>query len=163
NPDVIRDVRKKKLKPAEVKKGNITYAFAGQKELLELWLVILNMLDFVKRFKSVEFRKEVLAYHDDALAVFVQLGTASKAIDWVKLERVLTHDVRQKQPLAQYETASEFLFFSFVADHAERIFFSMDIRDMGVELMLDYENSNRLIGFHKYSDVDLMEETFRGS
>jgi len=163
NPDVIRDVRKKNLKPAQVKKGNITYGFPAQKELLEFWLVILNMLDFVKRFKSVEFRKKLLAYHDDALNVFVQLGTASQKIDWAKFERVLTHDVRQKQQIAVFETASEFLFFSLVADHTERIFVSMDIRDMGVELMLDYENSNRLIGFHKYSDSDLMEETFRGS
>ncbi len=163
NPDVIRDVRKKKLEAAPLKKGNVTYGFPAQKELLELWLVVLNMLDFVKRFMFSEFRKEVIAYHNDALEVFLQLGIASRQIDWVKLERVLTHDVRQKQPIAVFESASEFLFFSYVADYSERIIFSMDIRDMGVELMLDYEHSNREIGYHKYSDVDLMEETFRSS
>lgn len=163
NPDVIRDVRKKKLEPAPLKKGNVTYGFPAQKELLELWLVILNMLDFVKRFKFNEFRKEVVTYHDDALEVFLQLGIASRTIDWAKLERVLTHDVRQKKPIAIFESASEFLFFSYVADYPERIVFSMDIRDMGVELMLDYEHSNREIGHNKYSDVDLMEETFRAS
>jgi hypothetical protein len=39
----------------------------------------------------------------------------------------------------------------------------MDIRDLGVELMLDYEDSNREIGHRKYSHIDLMEETFRSS
>ncbi len=162
NPDVVRDVRKKRLKPAPLKAG-LTYAYSIQKNLLELWLVVLNMLDFIKRFKFSEFHRELLRYHEDALDVFTQVGTPSKSIDWAKLIRVLTHDVRQKQPIAQIETASEFQFYSFVADHSQRIFFSMDIRDLGVEQMLHYEHSNRTVGHQKYSDRELMEETFRAS
>ncbi len=61
NPDVIRDVRKKKLEQPQMGKGNMTYSLPLQKDLLELWLVVLNMLDFVKRFKFDEFKKELLA------------------------------------------------------------------------------------------------------
>ena len=163
NPDVIRDVRKKKLEAAPLKEGNMHYSFPIQKDLLELWLVVLNMLDFVKRFEFAEFRKEVQRYHDDVLEVFTQVGTPSKTIDWTKLERVLTHDVRQTRRIAEFESASEFLFYSFAADHQRRIFFSFDVRDMGVELMLHYEQSNRAAVHNKYSDIDLMEETFRAS
>jgi len=163
NPDVVRDVRKKKLESAPLMKGNMTYGFPIQKDLLELWLVVLNMLDFVKRFKFDEFQKELLRYHEDMLEVFTQVGTSSKKIDWAKLEKLLTHDVRQKEPVAVFESASEFQFYSYAADHDKRIFFSMDIRDMGVELMLHYEHSNREIGYHRHDGVDLMKETFRAS
>ena len=37
----------------------------------------------------------------------------------------------------------------------------MDVRDMGVELLLSYETSNRLMEFNRYGDVDLMLESFR--
>jgi len=163
NPDTVRDVRKRKLQSAPLREGNMTYSFPVQKELLEVWLVVLNLLDYVKRFETPEFAKELQRYHDDALEVFTQLGTASKDVDWAKLEKVLTHDVRQHRPIAVFETASEFQFYAFAADHRQRIFFSMDIRDMGVELMLHYEHSNREVGYHRHSDEDLMVETFRAS
>ncbi len=111
----------------------------------------------------MNLRRNFWRYHEDALEVFTQLGMVSKNIDWNKLHKVLTHDVRQHKPIAVFESASEFQFYSFASDHAKRIFFSMDIRDMGVELMLHYEHSNREVGYHKYSDTDLMDETFRAS
>ena len=55
NPDVVRDVRKKKLERAPLVKGNMTYSFPIQKDLLELWLVVLNMLDLIKRFVTPEY------------------------------------------------------------------------------------------------------------
>ncbi len=163
NPDVVRDVRKKLLEPAKLRDGNIVVSFKPQKELLELWLVILNMLDFVKRFDSTEFKKEVLAYHDDSLGAFLQLGTESSEVAWPRLERLLTHDVRQKDAIAVYESASEFQFYCRAADYPERIMFNMDVRDMGVELMLDYEFWGREIGFNQYSDVDLLTATFQAT
>lgn len=81
---------------------------------------------------------------------------------WTKLEKVITYDVREKK-IAVSDSASEFQFYAYAADYAQRIFFSMDIRDMGVELMLHYEHSNREVGYNKYRDIDLMEETFRAS
>ena len=164
NPHVIRDVRKKALEPPRMRDGNIKYTFEAQKEMLELWLVVLNMLDFVKDFLTGEFRNELVRYHDDALAVFSQLRRRPFAkIDWPKLERVLTRDLRQTQRIAVLGTASEFQFYSFAADYSERIFFSMDIRDLGVALMLLYENANEEIEDKKPTGVKLMEETFRSS
>jgi hypothetical protein len=161
NPDVVRDVRKKKLEkpPAFSNTG-----YAAQKEMLEIWLVVLNLLDFVKRFNSKNFYSVVQRYHDDALEVYNQLShyQVQGNINWDKLENVLTHDLSYKKR-AVTETASEFQFYSKAADHAQRIFFSMDIRDMGVDLMLDLELSNIEIDRHKYEDIKLMEETFRSS
>ena len=165
NPHVIRDVRKKALEPPRMRDGNIKYGFKAQKEMLELWLVFLNMLDFVKDFLTGEFRKELVRYHNDALAVFSQLRQRRPfaQIDWPKLERVLTRDLRQTQRIAVLGTASEFQFYSFAADYPERIFFSMDIRDLGVALMMWYERANEEIEDKKPTGVKLMEETFRSS
>jgi hypothetical protein len=162
NPDTIRDVRKKRLEPPPKSKGNVTASFLVQKDLLELWLVILNLLDFVKRFKSEEFDNKVKTYHTRALRAFIELGDMKdQDIDWDNLQFVLTHDIRQAEPIAVIDTASEFQFYSTVSNYPQRIFFSMDVRDMGVELMLSLEKSNREVGFQRYSDVDLMQATFR--
>jgi hypothetical protein len=161
NPDIVRDVRKKKLESPPAFSNN---GYPMQKELLEIWLVILNLLDFVKRFNSNDFHKGVQRYHDEASEVFNQLShyQVQGNVDWDKLEKVLTHDLSYKKR-AVTETASEFQFYSEAADHAQRIFFSMDIRDMGVDLMLDLELSNIEIGRHRYRDIKLMEETFHSS
>ena len=162
NPDVIRDVRKKKLEPPPLTAGG-SGVFRIQKDLLELWLVILNMLDYVKQFVSSEFDNNLLGYHDRALELYLQVTRRDSQIDWDELDYVYRHDVQLKDPIAVNGTASEFQFYCTVSNYQQRIFFSMDIRDLGVELMLDYEDSNREIGYRKYSDLDLMQETFRSS
>lgn len=164
NPDVIRDVRKKKLVKPPVRKGNIKASFLAQRDLLELWLVVLNLLDFVKDFLTKEFRRELLSYHEDALEASRDVRRPQgERIDWRRLEDVLTKDLRQNQPIAVLGTASEFLFYSTAADYPERIFFSMDIRDLGVDLVLLYENSNEEIEDKRPTDVALMEDTFRAT
>src|SRR6185503_19119019 len=125
---------------------------------LELWLVVLNLLDMIKRFKSNEFHNKLKDYHDRVSDAFKNLMNPSEDIEWDKLEKALTTDLREIK-IAASDSGSEFLFYSFAADYTQRIFFSMDIRDLGVELMLDYERSNREVGYHQYSEVDLMEET----
>lgn len=163
NPDVIRDVRKKLLKRPKLTEG-IKYTFGQQKTLLEFWLVVLNILDFVKEFILGEFRKELVTYHDDALAVYnwLSVGPMVDTSYWPKLERILTHDLRNVQS-AVAGTASEFQFYCGAADSSDLIFFSMDIRDLGVELMLWYEDSNENINYKTYKDIDLMEETVRST
>jgi hypothetical protein len=156
NPDVMRDVRKKKLKPPPKSQGGAE--FRVQKDLLELWLVVLNLMDFVKSFKSEEFANKVATYHAKALESFTELGE-NRDVDWDNLVFVLTHDLRQQGPIAVIGTACEFQFYATVSDYRQRIFLSMDIRDMGVDLLLDYEVYNREIGHNRYSDLDLMWET----
>lgn len=163
NPEVIRDVRKKKLERAPAREGNVTYTYRVQKDVLELWLVILNMLDFVKGFESSEFGNKLTTFHDKALLAYLQLGHTDATIDWDNLQNVLSHDVRQADPIAIFGAACEYQFYSTVSSYQQRIFFSLDIRDLGVDLMLLYENANRNIGHWKYSDADLMGETFRAT
>jgi Subtilase family len=163
NPDVIRDVRKKKLERAPLSGGNVTYSFNLQRDILELWLVVLNMLDFVKAFESAEFGGKLVNYHDTGLQSFLELGHPDSRLDWDKLEYVLTHDSRLRESIAVFDTTSEYQFYAAVSDHQQRIFFSMDIRDLGVALMLLYEYSNREVSHRRYSDLDLMNETFRAT
>jgi hypothetical protein len=163
NPEVIRDVRKRKLERAPLSEGNVTYTYFTQKDMLELWLVILNMLDFVKAFESSEFDNKLTTYHDKALLAYLQLGHDSATLDWDNLQYVLSHDAHQAAPIAVIGTACEYQFYGTVSNYRQRIFYSLDIRDMGVDLMLLYEYSNRQVGHNKYSDADLMAETFRAT
>ena len=112
--------------------------------MLELWLVVLNVIDYVKDFLSGEFRTALARYHQDALTAYSNvLDPPMGAIDWPRLERVLTHDVRQTKRIAVLGTASEFQFYSYAADYRERIFFMMDIRDLGVVLALCLRRHDR--------------------
>lgn len=160
NPDVIRDVRKKKL--VEPKLPDHKTTFKAQKEVLELWLVTLNILDFIKDFKNAELTTDVLQYHGEAVKVLENVRDAGKPIDQRRLEDFLTKDLRQKQ-IAVLHTASEFQFYAAAADYPRRIFFSMDIRDMGVEVLQLYEGSAGRIGDGKLRDRPLLEETLRST
>lgn len=156
NPDVIRDVRKKKL----VRPGrpNLKITFEGQKELLELWLVILNLIDVVKSYLSTEFPDRVDAHHQLAVEVFDNVRDLSTVVDTRKLEPFLTRDLRGNTT-AVLGTASEFQFFCGAADSADRMFFNFDARDLGVEVMLLYDVSNAKIVDGRLTDRHLLEET----
>ena len=73
NPEVVHDVRKKKLERAPAGDGNVTSSYGVQKNLLELWLVILNMLDFIKPFVSSEFDNKLTTYHEKGRVAYQQL------------------------------------------------------------------------------------------
>lgn len=163
NPDVIRDVRKKALKRPPVKDG-VKFDFKAQVELLELWLVALNAMDYVKEFVSTEFPRMVERQHTQGLLLIEELFTKSAAISWPRLARFLTRDIRDTfHPVAIQGTASEYQFYSHAADYPEQIFFAMDIRDLGVELMAFYELAQMNIVKWGFSGFDLMVETFRST
>jgi hypothetical protein len=158
NPDVIRDVRKKLLENPPLRAG-VKMNFTAQKEMLELFLVTLNAIDFIKDFVSAEYPKHVEAYHNEALLILEELLTP-KAIDWPRLSRYLTHDIRQGfETIAVQGTASEYQFYSYASDFPDQIFFAMDIRDLGVQLMAYYEYAHVVIGEDKLTGLDLMGET----
>ena len=163
NPDVIRDARKKLLVPPKVKQG-VKYTFKAQVELLELWLVALNELDFVKDFLLSEFRKELVIYHELCYAAFTQLRDLRTPIDWNRLEKILTHDLRlTERPVIVQGTTSEYQFYAYSADHDQQIVFTMDVRDLGVEVALWYELSSWIILEDKLSDIKLLEETIEST
>lgn len=160
NSDVIRDVRKKKVKPPP--KPNHKTMFKAQLELLELWIVLLNIQDFIKDFLEAEFSKEVSRYHEDALMLLANVRDASKPVDLRQLEQFLTRDLRLVR-IAVLGTASEFQFYSAAADEPVRIFFSMDIRDLGVDLLQAYETSSAKVADGKLKGRRLLEQTFRST
>lgn len=123
---------------------------------------MLNLLDFIKDFVAAEFPRIVRDYHDLAVAVFDNVRDPAKPVDRKQAESFLTRDLRLHQ-LAVLGTASEFQFYSVAADYPQRIFFVMDVRDVGVEALLLYDLSNAKILDRRLADRPLLEETIRST
>jgi len=160
NPDVVRDVRKKRV--TRPPKPNLKMTFDAQKELLELWLVLLNIQDFIKDFLESEFDSDVGRQHDDAIALLPKVRDISKPLNPSEVEQFLTRDVRLVR-IAILNTASEFQFYAGVSDHPARIFFSMDIRDLGVDALQAYETSSAKIADGNLKGKKLLAQTFRST
>jgi hypothetical protein len=162
NPDVIRDVRKKLLVRPKLREG-IQNAFTLQRDLLEIWLTVLNLVDFVSGFLLSEYRDDTLRrYHLNASTMVDELARGDD-VRWKALTPIITRDVRQTLPIAILGATSEFQFYAKSSDYPQQIFLTLDIRDLGVDLMLSYELSNDLIGHFKFADNALLAETLRAS
>ncbi|MFC4068858.1 hypothetical protein [Actinoplanes subglobosus] len=158
NPDVIRDVRKKKLVAPTLRQGTTT-GFQVQVDLLETWLVVLNLIDFITGFVLSEYRSRVLDLHRAASNLVDDLAKKPQ-VDWQRLTPILTSDVRQKSAIAQQGTTSEFPFFAYSSDFRHQIFFTFDIRDLGVDLMLFYELVNKRVVDDQLTGENLLRATF---
>ena len=135
NPDVMRDARKRVLAPPPLKKGT-KGSFKTQVRLLELWLVAINTIDLIKDFLVPEFKNELVWYHRRASDAYADLEGTGR-VDGAQLEKLLTRDLRQGlDPLPVLGRSSEFQFYAHASDHADRIFFVMDVRDLGVDLLV---------------------------
>jgi hypothetical protein len=160
NRDVIRDVRKKKLvKPPW---PNVKLTFEAQREFLELWIVVLNVIDFVKDFLESEFARDLLDQHTLAVRVLENLRDPAKPVDRRQAEDFLTRDLRLVK-LAVLGTTSEFQFYANAADWPARIFFMMDVRDLGVEVLMMYDVSNAKIVDGRLANGRLLRETIRST
>ncbi|PLC55377.1 hypothetical protein CR155_04035 [Pollutimonas nitritireducens] len=169
NPDVIRDARKKAIKIPTRKAGlKSKGTVKTQIDLIEIWLVAVNALDLVKDFLVSEFRKKgsggVEDYHAKALAALDEVSNEVSSIKWDRLGQVLTRDFRQgSRVLPVQGRASEFGFYAHSSDYTAQILFSMDIRDLGVQIALLYDWFIGEIEVQRYEGVALMEETFASS
>lgn len=165
NPDVVRDIRKKQVTEPPLGKG-VKVAFKATVEFVELWLVTLNMIDFVAGFLAKEFPDQLATYHALARSIFSTLvepdppSTKPPAIDWDRLIRFLTYDMSQKIKRSVLGATSEFTFYAYASDWMDQIFVALDIRDLGVELMTHYEIANEIIVDDKLRDTKLMQATF---
>jgi hypothetical protein len=165
NPDVIRDVRKKLVKYVTSTNGwRSDGTVDAQIELLELWLVVVNTIDIVKDFVAPEFPKDVGSYHLTALESLKEVSSESTPIKWPQLERVLTRDLRPgSSPYLVQGRASEFKFYASSSDFRAQIFFSMDVRDLGVHLALLYDWAIGEVEVQKYQGVELMTKTLKAT
>jgi hypothetical protein len=159
NPTAIRDVRKKLLvKPP--KSDGLKIGLELQIKLMELWIIAVNMIDFPSGFVSDEFPNVVDRLHRRALAAVRNLEKVDVDVAWDELTRLLTQDVRQSgQRVAFQGTPSQFQFYSAVSDFPDQIFFTMDIRDLGVELLNYYEIVTHFIVDQKLGGLDLLNHT----
>jgi hypothetical protein len=164
NPDVVRDVRKKALKPPKFLRQGVKFAFKEQQEVLELWLVTVNMLDLIKDFLTDEVTTRLEPLLGEALIMLEHLADAAHRIDWDRLEHLLTRDVqRTPDPLPVLGTTSEYQFYGPASDHPDRIFFSMDIRDLGVEVIATYEIVAKVIDDGQLGEQELLRQTLLAS
>lgn len=162
NPDVIRAVRKRRLKKPRIRDRNFKFNFRAQKRILELWLVVLNTLDFIKDFLRKEFSDAVIGQHNTAKKMLEELSKQQPAIDWRIMTRILSTDVRLRA-VPTLGRASEYQFYSGVANEPEWIIFSMDVRDLGVALTILYEDANEQIEDRKLADARLLSETLKST
>ncbi|MGL5825179.1 MAG: hypothetical protein ACRCYU_10255 [Nocardioides sp.] len=160
NRDVIRDIRKGRLETPP--RPNIKFVVGVQRELLELWVMLVNVIDFIKDFLVTEMSLEVRQQHDLAMRVLDELADPAKQIDIRQATEMLTRDLRQ-QEIAVLGATSEFTFFAVAADHAERIFFMMDVRDVGVETALLYDATTNRILDQRLSGRRLLEATVQAT
>jgi LAS superfamily LD-carboxypeptidase LdcB len=158
--DMVRAVRKKDLQKPPL--PNVKYTFAAQKELLELWLVTLNLVDFIKDFLDREFAGVLVEQHDRAVQVLDNLRDAKRPVDRERTTRFLSEDVRAKR-LAVLGTASEYQYYAEAADHNARILFVLDVVDLGVELISIYDRTNAKILDERLSGERLLHETIRST
>jgi hypothetical protein len=165
HPDVVRDARKRALGPPQKRDGFKSEAvIRDQSTLLEMWMASLNVLDLIKDFLLGEFRGLLVRYFDRASTSWKEVRDTWGDIEPTRLECVLTRDLRQRaDPYPVQGCASEFLFYTRTADQMDRIFFVMDVRDLGVDLLTLYELTNYEILMREISDVKLVERTILAS
>jgi hypothetical protein len=162
NPDVLRDARKRLLKPPPLRAG-VKSSFKSQVELLELWLTAVNTIDLVKDFVVGEFKNELAWYHRRAKDAQNELWGKGR-VHGARLQKLLTRDLRQGvDPLPVLGRASEYQFYARASDHADRIFFVMDVRDLGVDLLVPYEMSVDQILWRRVAGRRLLVETLLSS
>jgi hypothetical protein len=82
---------------------------------------------------------------------------------WKRLTQILSCDVRQDSPIAVLGTTSEYRFYALASDFPQQLFFTFDIRDLGVDLMLFYELANKKVVDDQLTDEALLAETLLSS
>lgn len=136
NRHVLRDARKNKIK---VKPGTPAEKQLG---LIRRYMSVLNSMDFLKEFDSrPEFPGDVDAQLDLGRTHALALeGPIKKSVDRRAITRFLRQDLRGEVTPAQGR-ASEYLFFTEAANHQDRLIVSLDIRDLGLDVLLRYRDA----------------------
>jgi hypothetical protein len=163
NPDVIRDVRKKQFDgppPLE----QIGLDSNKQQVWLEVWLTGLNTLDFIKDFHTAtEYPDLIHEYHDKVVQAILDLSVDTPPVDLGRVKDVIDKDLRQRQAIAIFGTGSEYLFYSKVSNYSERIIFSMDLRDFGVDVLANYDVVNEKVVAEKLQGRALLQATLQST
>jgi hypothetical protein len=131
NRHVMRDARKGKIKPPDPSPEK------DQLERIEGYRAIVNTMDVFESFLSGELDGEKAGQLRRATRLHEKLGRMDTDIGRGELSRVLDVDVRMER-IALANRTSEYLFFTEAADHRHRVIVSLDIRDLGVDALIEY-------------------------
>ncbi|MCE9578801.1 MAG: DUF4157 domain-containing protein [Deltaproteobacteria bacterium] len=140
NRDVLRDVRKDKIKDPDLASDQERQTLA----LFKRYFMHVNAFDNIREFMSTEVGQ-----------VGEQIARAQKLIDSLKGDgpvdvRAVT-DTLHRNPgtgdvIPTTGTASEAVFYNAERERTERIIVSCDIKDMGVDLVQHYGNAMHRVG-----------------
>lgn len=143
NRDLLRDVRKGKFKPK-----------SGQEDLLKqisVYTKKLNILDFVKPFIYEEGLVKVQADTVEAQGLAKDLKTG-KQLDKEKLKKMLDSDERAPAFTSRME------FDRRAISMAKAAYISMDVLDLGVDLLSEYQQEIEMINNDpSLSDTERMD------
>ncbi len=131
NRHVMRDARKGKIKPPDPSPEK------DQLERIEGYRAIVNTMDVFESFLSGELDGEKAGQLRRATRLHEKLGRMDTDIGRGELSRVLDVDVRMER-IALANRTSEYLFFTEAADHRHRVIVGLDIRDLGVDALIEY-------------------------
>lgn len=136
NRDLLRDVRKGKFKPA-----------AGQEGILKQLVIYtkkLNILDFVKPFVYEDLQTaESNIKEAQGLAGKLREGESLADSERQKIKEILNSDERAPDFTSRME------FDRRATDMAKAAYISMDVLDLGVDLLLEYEQEVEKINNNK--------------
>jgi hypothetical protein len=163
NRDVVRDIRKKKFvgpPPGQ----QVGLSATKQRAWLEVWLTGLNTLDFIKDFHTpTEYPDLVGEYHEKVAEAILDLTVDSPAVDLGRVREVIDKDLRQDRAIAIFGTGSEYAFYNEVSNYSRRIFFSMDIRDFGVDVLANYDAVNEKVVADNLQGRKLLRATLQST
>jgi hypothetical protein len=137
--DVLRDVRKEKITPADLA--------PGQAETLcrfERYFVHANVFDSIRPFTSAEVA-QVGAQIERAQRLIDRLQ-GDEPVDASAVTRILHDHPATGAIIPTIDTAAEAVFYNAERTRTHRIILSCDVRDMGVDVVRHYAHAMRRVG-----------------
>ncbi|APR88410.1 hypothetical protein A7982_13759 [Minicystis rosea] len=150
NPDVLRDVRKDKIKEEKL---DVTERW--QLERVKRYMDRINALDYIKRFTREEAAGTLPDRMLEAQEMLDKLRSG-KPVEPGDVHEMLTHDLRNEL-VAQMETGSEVGFYERARTHSDRILLNADIIDFGVDAMRAYAKGMHTISAQQLSGQALFD------
>lgn len=139
NRDLLRDVRKGKIQESDVREDE-----RPTLELFKRYFRRINVFDNIRNFTSKEV--EHVGEQIQQAQQLIKLLERGESVDAGEVTETLHKSSGMNEVVPKNETASEAVFYNAERNRANRIIVSCDIRDMGVDLVQDYEKAMHRVG-----------------
>lgn len=137
--DVLRDVRKEKVQPADLAPGQ-----AETLRLFERYFVRANVFDSIRPFASADV-EQVHAQIERAQRLIDRLQ-GEEPVDASAVTQILHNHPAIGEIIPTIDTAAEAVFYNAERARTQRIIVSCDVRDMGVDVVRSYARAMHRVG-----------------